>query len=56
MPISRITWVNDTWDPRARMDFGKLIVGILFTPQIPDLLNWAFFDLALFASGYPIGP
>lgn len=33
-----------------------LVLGILFTPEIPDLLKWAFFDLFLFAIGYSTGP
>lgn len=33
-----------------------LVVGMLVTPQIPDLLKWAFFDLFLFAIGYATGP
>ena len=33
-----------------------LVLGILFTPDIPDLLKWAFFDLFLFAIGYATGP
>ncbi|MEP7329894.1 MAG: transporter [Betaproteobacteria bacterium] len=33
-----------------------LALGILFTPEIPDLLKWAFFDLFLFAIGYATGP
>lgn len=33
-----------------------MIFGLLFEPQIPDLLKWAFFDLFLFAVGYSAGP
>lgn len=33
-----------------------LALGILFRPEIPDLLKWAFFDLFLFAIGYATGP
>ncbi|CAM3978863.1 Uncharacterized transporter BB1538 [Bordetella tumbae] len=33
-----------------------MILGLLFKPEIPDLLKWAFFDLFLFAVGYSAGP
>lgn len=33
-----------------------MILGLLFEPEIPDLLKWAFFDLFLFAVGYSAGP
>jgi len=33
-----------------------ILIGILATPELPDLLRWVFFYLFLFAIGYSVGP
>lgn len=33
-----------------------IALGVLFEPQVPDLVKWIFFDLFLFAIGYATGP
>src|SRR6185503_5440191 len=33
-----------------------IFIGVFATPELPDLLRWAFFYLFLFAIGYSVGP
>ena len=33
-----------------------MLIGVLASPELPDLLRWVFFYLFLFAIGYSVGP
>src|SRR5215510_3599923 len=33
-----------------------IAIGIFATPELPELLRWAFFYLFLFSIGYSVGP
>ena len=33
-----------------------ILIGILATPELPEMLRWVFFYLFLFAVGYSVGP
>ncbi|HXI29794.1 MAG TPA: TrkA C-terminal domain-containing protein [Vicinamibacterales bacterium] len=33
-----------------------IVIGILASPELPELLRWSFFYLFLFAIGYSVGP